>query len=304
MPFHTFGGDVNAHNDDLSVTNPQIPTPVVSRVSTPHETITTGQQVEPTDEENPRTGFDWKRLIDDSLNAQKFQGTLLVFAFVVLRVLLVAKTDVLTAVAIINGSGIVAVVVGTVLSALPILTAGLFVVIVYRVAAGTWKFETSLGIVALGLAALAVVLSTPWFALPLGVLTLSVCLFIRRGKFQLWQPVRPPWRVFLIQLLLICVLLSPLGVVAKDALFVMWLPREMLQLRDDHQPLVGYVLEDKEGWVTVLKTVERKVVRIHSERIVGRTVCRKNDHESIWQLFRRRIMGVDTRVTECPRSGG
>jgi hypothetical protein len=295
---------VNAHNDDLRVTNPQVPTPVVGRVSASDETTTTARPVEPKSNGNPRTGFDWKRLIDDSLNAQKFQGTLLVFAFVVLRVLLVAKADVLTALAIINASGIVAVVVGTVLSGLAILTTCLFVIVVYRVAAGTWKFQTSLSIVALGLSGLAVVLSAPWFIVPFGLLTLGVGFLIRLRNFQLWQLGRPSLRAIPIQLLLICMVLSPLGVVAKDALFVMWLPREMLLLKDDHEPLVGYVLEDKEGWMSVLKTVERKVVRIDSDRIIGRTLCRKNYHESIWQFSYRRIAGVDTRVTPCPPRGG
>jgi hypothetical protein len=275
---------------------------------------------------------------------------------------------VITALAIINTSGIVSVVVGAVLSSLPILIAGLFVLGVYRVAAGRWNLEVSTrNNVALGLAAAAVVLLTPWPVVILGWLTFLVGLASRRLKFQIglvlvaggllmvvevvtaivgdtpwpirvdqwaatlrqqtfadtlpgvpflavaavvlmlvaeacWWIVRPHWRrlsIRALQVLLVLLALAPLGFVAKDALFVMWVPREALQLNDERRPLIGYVLEDKEGWMSVLKTQERKLVRIDSDWVVYRSLCRKNYHESIWQLSNRRILGNDTRVPTC-----
>jgi len=80
----------------------------------------------------------------------------------------------------------------------------------------------------------------------------------------------------------------------------MWVPREKLEFSDGRAPFVGYVLEDKEGWMSVLKSQERKVYRIHSdEKLANRGLCRKNYHESIWQFFTRNIRHIDTRVPDC-----
>ena len=302
---------MDANNADSPETNPRAPTPISSHVAPSQGTTTVAQGTdESTRNGEVRTGFDFKRPIDDALNASKFQGTLLVFAFVVIKVLLAAESDTPTALAIINASGIVPVVVGAALSSLPILAAGLFVVGAYRFGAIGWRvIETSLrNLLAFVLAAIVVGLLAPWPVVGLGLLPFIVGLASRRWKLHPERIGRPFWRVDVLKQLLhisfaailICVALVPLGWVAKDALFVMWTPREKLELSDDRAPLTGYVLENKEGWISLLKSEERKIVRIHSEEVIGRSLCRKNYHESIWQVLHRTRWDVDTRVYLCP----
>ena len=291
---------MGAHNAYSRVANSPAPTPTGSHAAHPDGAPTDAPgTVEPTGNGKVRTGLNIYGLINDALDASKFQGTLLVVAFVILKVLAVAKADMFTGLAIINASGIISVIVGVALSSLPILAAGLFTIGVYRVAMSelgirdiTWSF------VAWGLAILAaVVLLAPWPVVALGFLTFFIGRITRNLKREGWR-IRRPLR-YVAQVVLILLALSPLVYVAQDALFVMWVPREKLQFNDGKAPFVGYVLEDKEGWMSALKSQERKVFRIESKTVTDRSLCRKNYHESIWQFSNRNIRGIDTRVPDC-----
>lgn len=186
MPLTRGGENMDANNADFPVTSSRAPTPSSSHVAPSQVTTTVAPgTAKPMGNGEVRTGFDFKELLDDALDASKLQGTLLLFAFVAIKVLMAAEGDPPTAVAIINASGIVPVVVGAALSSLPIFAAGFYVVGVYRFGErGLDIVKTSpKNLLAFGLAALAVGLLTPWPIIALGLLPFSVGLVSRHWKF-------------------------------------------------------------------------------------------------------------------------
>ena len=72
--------------------------------------------------------------------------------------------------------------------------------------------------------------------------------------------------------------------VLNPLLYAVWLPHEILTLakrmptlaKQGPRPrvMVGYVLSDSNGWVSLLRTGERRIYRFRSEDITARVLCR------------------------------
>jgi hypothetical protein len=222
----------------------------------------------------------------------------------------VAKGDLTTALAVLATSGLVTVLLGALVALLPIIAAFIVVVGLYRLGSGAWKLRTlrkqSLTVVLLLLVS---VLLTPWPVLaasPLGLIG-GLLERVRKKLRREAKATRSQVKIWLARGLLVPIFVAvvmPFAIVGPDLVFTMWLPREELTIdnsQDVRQPalLVGYVLKDDGEWMSILTSVQRRVVEVKSGTIAARKLCRKNYHEPIWQLSQRRIFDSDTRLPKC-----
>lgn len=80
------------------------------------------------------------------------------------------------------------------------------------------------------------------------------------------------------------------GAAALLITYAVWLPHESLAFSDNRSPVVGYVLDTSDGWISVLHSGNRKVIRYRGEEVTGRTVCLQKsttwEHSpTIWNIF-------------------
>jgi hypothetical protein len=81
-------------------------------------------------------------LLERLMGTDAITWTVLAFGFLIVKVLLVAQGDIMTALAVISSAGTVTVIVGAILSALPIIAAVVFVVLLYGAGRGAWDRGT------------------------------------------------------------------------------------------------------------------------------------------------------------------
>ena len=75
-----------------------------------------------------------------------------------------------------------------------------------------------------------------------------------------------------------------------------WLPAEQLDVKERGQ-VVGYVLSTEEGWFTVLVEADRTVIRIKSDDIDSRQICRLGSPDGL-PLIRPKAASIPT-VLSC-----
>jgi hypothetical protein len=240
---------------------------------------------------------DPRALIKQMMGSETFQTTLLAGSFLIIKVLLATHGDVMTALAVVRASGVLAVIVGAILSALPIIAAVVLVVIFYGLGCGVWgkpafkdPLKLSCGVIVL----FACFLLTPWWLFMLSFVGLLGGLWDRRRRKQQAKRnnvERSPARIKFVPVLLLC--LAIILPISKDLLFAMWLPREELHFKSAVEVTkgeppttlqVGYVLSDTEGWMSVLTSGDREVVTIERDIVESRNLCRKNYHESLAEV--------------------
>jgi len=73
----------------------------------------------------------------------------------------------------------------------------------------------------------------------------------------------------------------------------MWLPAEVVTLRDDTST-TAYVLSNGDGWATLL-TSDRSVLRIPSDQVASRVVCNEDGGRSLLEVFTS-----TNAIPECP----
>jgi len=180
-------------------------------------------------------------------------------AFLVLiRLLRVARFDIVTANALVHSAGITSVALGTIVSAFPtVLGLLLYVSLGFL---DLRALGTQIAIVVLGLVFL---LLSPW---PLVVL--SIPFFVLVGSLNYARRNSPEGRIGGIALVYVLVLLILLFLRPN-----MWLPAERLQLAGA-DPLIGYVVSEDTTWTTVLRDVDRRIQYIEGSEITARRVCR------------------------------
>ena len=194
--------------------------------------------------------------------------SLLLFGFLILKVLLVAKGDLVTALGVINVSGVVTVVVGAALSALPIVAAILLGFGTYVVASGTtrpagWTTARTSG--SFAVVAIAAMILSPWHlaAAVIGVSLVGGLIdrFRRNRKRRAvtrWHGQDQGERSRLLHRGFVLATVTVFFLSLNSLFYAMWLPHEVLHLQSG-SPQVGYVLSDSNGWVTVLTSHDRKV---------------------------------------------
>jgi hypothetical protein len=266
---------------------------------------------EPPSPDGRSVRFDSRTILEQTLRSDRTLSTLLLFSILIIKVIFVAKGDLTTALAVLATSGLVTVILGALVALLPIIAAAIVVVGFYRLGSGAWKLRTlgkqSLIVV---LVLLASVMLTPWLVLaasPLALIGGRLARFRKKLRTEA-KATKSPAKVWVAHALLVAAIaalvIAPFAIVGPDLVFSMWLPREEIRVASSQnapqQPLlVGYVLKNEGGWMSVLTSVRRRVEEVKSDTIVSRRLCRKNYHEPIWQLSQRKIFDSDTRLPRC-----
>jgi hypothetical protein len=254
-----------------------------------------------------------------AIGADRARSTLVLFGIVIVKVLLVTKGDLYTALGVIKSAGVVAVVVGATLSILPIAAVALLGIGIYT-SVSRWPLPAGwrrpqAGAYALLVVALCFIFTPRYIVTRAGVLIplaggiLERLLRVAqqhwvnrirhrtpspRGQFlSRWSQLR------IYRLPRIATVMLLLTVVYNPILFAMWLPHEAVHAPGRPQPvIVGYVLDDSGGWTSMLTSGDRKLIRVKSDTISDRVLCLRSYHESAFQSILR-TLGVP-RLPVCP----
>jgi hypothetical protein len=244
------------------------------------------------------------------------------FGFMILKVLVVAKGDLSTALGILKAAGPAPVLVGTLVSGLPTLAAVAGVLAVYawrhdpgQTGRSGWeKVDAYWPLVA---SFLLGVFFAPGilFAASLAVAALAGP-GLQRYRARPSRERRHDGRFLDTGLhILVAVLVAALAAVA---LYQMWLPHESLTLRASPTAqghiLVGSVLEESGDWMTVLVSGRRTLVRVRASTVENRVVCTRRQsypvaEESVvhWlqsvEPTRRLLSFLSGAASACPKSG-
>lgn len=230
-------------------------------------------------------------------------GAVLSFGFVILKVLFVARGDLTTTLGIVKSAGSVQILVGTVVSGLPMLTAAFVLFAFYRFGAspsdehwtwlpaylrrgrGNWRTDAPYLF-------LFAILVSGWFApgilfasgIIVGALLGPMRRRINRRRSRDRGPepqqVTTPWTSVLAHTGMV-IAATPMVAVG---LFQMWLPYEAVHFtsgdpRTTHVA-VGSVIDDGGTWDTVLLTGSRALARIEDDAVFQRAIC--TEHGSLW----------------------
>lgn len=216
--------------------------------------------------------------------------TALLFSFVVIKVVWIARGDIQTALGVFNSAGLASVIAGGLLSALPLISAAALGVATFELSK-SWPLikafpfirrrDTTVWILGLA-AAVACFFLTPWPIMAAGALLgfVSGCaVHVIKAKtlFRLklkWLG-KHDWRAKTVKAVGIASLaLVSLVLVVNPLLYAVWLPHETLTLAKPRgQQVVGYVLSDSNGWISLLRTKERHIYRFRSSNVTSRVLC-------------------------------
>ncbi len=226
-------------------------------------------------------------------------AALVLFVYLILKVLIVSRGDLVTSMGILKAAGPVPVLVGGIVSALPILSALGTGLLVYCLAAGTWPYGPTieeslsssssslpewLGAYGLSLSLTASVFLSAFLA-PLLLLGAVLIWAISAARFHVVESHRakePYLRQFggngraRKEILLLISSALVLATVFM-AMYGMWLPHESLQLGGEHKALIGSVLDESGKWITVLVSGKRTLAHVPVASVEERTPCQPGD---------------------------
>ncbi len=208
--------------------------------------------------------------------------TLALFSVVAIKLLVVAHGDYRTAAALVNAAGPVTVAFSVLLGEAPIIILGL---------ALAWGFYVTTDVVSdarrrLTTWLLGAAVVVEFFIAPFAVLFASAAAFLSfRWMLHLLKKGSAPlrsafgqrgWRT--IRGVAIVMFLMGLagGAIFSDR---PWLPSERVTTKSG--TLVGYVVEVGAEWTTLLVAKDRRVVRVRSDDVEARQVCREADYGGI-----------------------
>jgi len=211
----------------------------------------------------------WKKI--QEVSANKTTTTLLLFGYFVAKILCVARGDLLTGLAVLSESGLVAVVLGALVSSLPVLAAVTLAVSLHAAIADGSRAHPRWFWYALGAVALLTLWFTPWY-LTVGAIALAVIL----GVWDQGHPVRGERGRARAGATVLAAVLVVVGL--YSTLLTMWLPHEALTVAGGQR--VGYVINVNDRWTTVLITKSRRVEHLRTDEITSRTTCRGGDFHS------------------------
>jgi hypothetical protein len=228
--------------------------------------------------------------------------TALAFSYVVIKVIWIARGDIPTALGVFNSAGLATVIVGGLLSALPVISATALGWATFQISSRwllkrscprdtsswkprfrswilnrSWPRDTSSWI-ALSVAGVACFFLTPWPVMASGAFLGLVCGITAgwvASKTKKPDNSRRRWagRIGMIGGLTL-VGIASFYLVLNPLLYAVWLPHETLKLtKPNPQPMVGYVLSDGNGWVSVLRTGVHRIYRFPSQEVLTRDLC-------------------------------
>jgi hypothetical protein len=207
--------------------------------------------------------------------------TVLAFGFVVIKVIWIARGDIPTALGVFNSAGLPTVIAGGLLSALPLISAAALGLAVFEIVKNlllAGKFPRDIRVWSgFSAAAVAGFVLTPWAVMASGAFLglISGVAAWAASKTRKSTNDRRKWigvigRVGtwgVVGILSFILVLNPL-------LYAVWLPHETLNLvNSNSSSMVGYVLSDSNGWISLLKSGERRIHRFRMEDVTARTLC-------------------------------
>jgi len=221
----------------------------------------------------------------NQLEKQKLTVTILLFAFLILKVIVPAKGDIPTALAIFQTTNLAVTVIGALLSALPLVAVAVLALIGYQVAK-----EASLEGYALAVAAILVCFFvTPWPVLAASVVVAPIAGYTMKQRQRPMRTRGTRWGTLLVLAPCLVVFLYIAGVTTWRVLYDVWLPHEILTLQSGRVE-VGYVLNDNSNWVPILRSGERRLVRYRETQVERRDLCQLRPHgllanRTAWQML-------------------
>jgi hypothetical protein len=217
-------------------------------------------------------------------------GTLILAAFLVVKGYVIARGSLATALGILQYAGLTSVIVAGLLSSLPILTALMLGWVVFRIARG--RFPKSVARPHKALACvLAGVLVLSVFFTPVPYMLAAICLGLLAGLAARWK--RDQWQAKLSAA--VAVLIGAFATLLM--LYTVWVPHEIVVLRPAAADIgltpneragyiLGYVLaDDPGGWITILTSGSRTIVRFRDANVKSVTVCEQVPHGGFSDIF-------------------
>jgi hypothetical protein len=234
--------------------------------------------------------------------------TAFAFSYVIIKVVWIARGDIPTALGVFNSAGLATVIVGGLLSALPVISATALGWTVFQISR-SWLLERSFPRDTSSWIVLSVAVVTCFFLTPWPVMASGAFLGLACGIATGWvaskaeKPAtnRRRWvgRIGRIGGLTV-VGIASFYLVLNPLLYAVWLPHETLKLtKPNPQPMVGYVLSYDNGWVSVLQTGVRRIYWFPSQDVLARDLCRSrsismpampawfNNPTSLWNIVLR-----------------
>jgi len=216
-------------------------------------------------------------------------GTVALGAFLMVKGCVLARGDIATALGILENAGLPTIVIGGLLSGLPILIAvtlagSIFNAVTrkeeHRICAKEGLPVSPLAVVVLVTIALSLIL-TPWpFMVFAATVGLGIGLVHQRNKPLLTNAA--------FAVAFICAIYA-----VSTMLYTVWLPREKLTIAHDSQPTIGYVLSDSpDGWTTILLGRQHSIVSYRDSDVTSRQTCEQapystwsdiTDAATVWQ---------------------
>jgi hypothetical protein len=209
------------------------------------------------------------KTLEEVAESHKWLTTVVLFGFILIKVVWMARGNIQTALGIFNSAGTVTVIVGGLLSAFPLVSALVLGLVIFELArkfpSGVERIVWLIGLAA----AVGCFFLTPWPIAAVSVLLGTFSGLVMKIKKKVMQ-----------RILLSFLLLASIGLIVHPLLYSVWLPRELLTVpklgstkQMSRQDVAGYVLSDSNGWVSLLQTGQRTITRYRSEEVVARVLC-------------------------------
>jgi hypothetical protein len=219
--------------------------------------------------------------------------TVALFIFLVIKVLYVALGDIPTALEVFDTSSLTTVIVGGLLSGIPLVFASLLAVTISLMV--TKWFSRRMLLALFTASGLACSFLTPW------TVTLASVIAGLLAAWVIWMMNRKrsesKHRTQLMRAFLAFVVCAWLVLAGPEIMAALWLPHQQLTLATDApfpSPRVGYVLNDTNGLVTLLHTGDRRILFIPASYVIARYMCTDTklagawpfmSHPTIWSEF-------------------
>jgi hypothetical protein len=222
-------------------------------------------------------------VVSSFVDTKTLTTTLILFSLVTLKVLAVVNFNPTEALALIGAAGPIAVVIGSIVASIyTLLPSAIFLILAAVFAYGARRgvrfkdldrdILRGIGALVLGLFALSV------FVIPAAAFL--TIFFTATAVFLLSNYFLSPSRSS-VDLILSYVLLA-IGVIGIITYLIgssMWLPAEKITLQDQSSvTVIAYVLDDDGNWSSLLRESDRTIVRITTESIEHRAICRVSSY--------------------------